>query len=62
MSLAARARRVRSARRRQPVLSRIRSRWERTVPIADVYPLARVREACTELGRRHTHGKIVLRP
>jgi NADPH:quinone reductase-like Zn-dependent oxidoreductase len=43
-------------------LSQIRSRWERTVPIADVYPLARVREAYTELGRRHTHGKIVLRP
>jgi NADPH:quinone reductase-like Zn-dependent oxidoreductase len=32
------------------------------VPIADVYPLARVREAYTELERRHTHGKIVLRP
>ena len=29
----ARARRVRSARRRQPVLSRIRSRWDRTVRI-----------------------------
>ena len=32
------------------------------VPIADVYPLARVREAYTELERRHTHGKILLRP
>jgi NADPH:quinone reductase-like Zn-dependent oxidoreductase len=32
------------------------------VPIADVYPLARVREAYTELERHHTHGKIVLRP
>jgi NADPH:quinone reductase-like Zn-dependent oxidoreductase len=32
------------------------------VPIADVYPLARVREAYAELERRHTHGKIVLRP
>ncbi|MFI9594724.1 zinc-binding dehydrogenase [Nonomuraea sp. NPDC052265] len=31
-------------------------------PIADVYPLTRVRQACTELERRHTHGKIVLRP
>jgi NADPH:quinone reductase-like Zn-dependent oxidoreductase len=32
------------------------------VPIANVYPLAQVREAYTELERRHTHGKIVLRP
>jgi NADPH:quinone reductase-like Zn-dependent oxidoreductase len=32
------------------------------VPIAGVYPLAQVREAYTELERRHTHGKIVLRP
>jgi NADPH:quinone reductase-like Zn-dependent oxidoreductase len=32
------------------------------VPIAKVYPLAQVREAYTELERRHTHGKIVLRP
>ena len=32
------------------------------VPIAGVYPLAQVREACTELERRHTHGKIILRP
>ena len=32
------------------------------VPIANVYPLAHVREAYTELERRHTHGKIVLRP
>jgi NADPH:quinone reductase-like Zn-dependent oxidoreductase len=32
------------------------------MPIANVYPLARVREAYTELERRHTHGKIVLRP
>ncbi|MFE2432406.1 zinc-binding dehydrogenase [Streptomyces sp. NPDC059373] len=31
------------------------------VPIANVYPLAQVREAYTELERRHTHGKIVLR-
>jgi NADPH:quinone reductase-like Zn-dependent oxidoreductase len=32
------------------------------VSIASVYPLAQVREAYTELERRHTHGKIVLRP
>ncbi|MFZ0919270.1 MAG: NADP-dependent oxidoreductase [Candidatus Dormiibacterota bacterium] len=32
------------------------------VPIANVYRLAQVREAYTELERRHTHGKIVLRP
>ncbi|MGW7420154.1 NADP-dependent oxidoreductase [Streptomyces sp. NPDC054813] len=32
------------------------------VPIANVYPLALVRDAYTELERRHTHGKIVLVP
>jgi NADPH:quinone reductase-like Zn-dependent oxidoreductase len=32
------------------------------VPIADVYPLAEVREAYRVLERRHTRGKIVLRP
>src|SRR4051794_35454207 len=32
------------------------------VPIARVYPLAEVREAYTDLERRHTLGKIVLRP
>jgi NADPH:quinone reductase-like Zn-dependent oxidoreductase len=32
------------------------------VPIARVYPLTQVREAYTELERRHTRGKIVLRP
>ncbi|AJF63282.1 NADP-dependent oxidoreductase [Streptomyces vietnamensis] len=32
------------------------------VPIANVYPLEQVRDAYTELERRHTHGKIVLRP
>ena len=32
------------------------------VPIANVYPLAQVREAYTALERRHTRGKIVLRP
>ena len=32
------------------------------VPIANAYPLAQVRQAYAELERRHTHGKIVLRP
>jgi NADPH:quinone reductase-like Zn-dependent oxidoreductase len=32
------------------------------VPIAKVYPLAEVREAYRDLTRRHTRGKIVLRP
>ncbi|MEU1205823.1 NADP-dependent oxidoreductase [Nocardia sp. NPDC005825] len=32
------------------------------VPIANVYPLTQVREAYTELERRHTHGKIILKP
>ena len=32
------------------------------IPIADVYPLDRVRDAFTELEQRHTLGKIVLRP
>jgi hypothetical protein len=32
------------------------------VPIVNVYPLAQVREAYTELERRHTRRKIVLRP
>jgi hypothetical protein len=32
------------------------------VPIANVCPLAQVREAYTELERRHTRGRIVLRP
>jgi NADPH:quinone reductase-like Zn-dependent oxidoreductase len=32
------------------------------VPIAGAYPLAEVREAYRELERRHTRGKIVLRP
>ncbi|HEX3711200.1 MAG TPA: hypothetical protein VHV09_00275, partial [Trebonia sp.] len=27
-------------------------------PVAHLYPLAQVREACTELERRHTHGEI----
>jgi NADPH:quinone reductase-like Zn-dependent oxidoreductase len=32
------------------------------VPVAATYPLEQVREAFTELERRHTHGKIVLLP
>ncbi len=32
-----------------------------TIPIAATYPLEQVREAYTELARRHTRGKIVLR-
>ncbi|MFI6316514.1 NADP-dependent oxidoreductase [Nonomuraea sp. NPDC050556] len=32
------------------------------VPIANAYPLTQVRQAYAELERRHTHGKIVLRP
>jgi len=32
------------------------------VPITNIYPLAQVREAYTELERRHARGKIVLRP
>jgi NADPH:quinone reductase-like Zn-dependent oxidoreductase len=32
------------------------------VPIANVYPLEQVRDAYNELARRHTRGKIVLRP
>ena len=32
------------------------------VPVAAVYPLTEVREAYRELERRHTHGKIVLKP
>ncbi|RMI32381.1 NADP-dependent oxidoreductase [Nocardia stercoris] len=35
---------------------------ELEVPIANIYPLARVRQAYTELERRHTRGKIVLVP
>ena len=35
---------------------------ELEVPIAATYPLDQVREAYTELARRHTHGKIVLVP
>lgn len=34
---------------------------ELTVPIAATYPIEKVREAYTELAKRHTRGKIVLR-
>ncbi|MFI6928484.1 NADP-dependent oxidoreductase [Nonomuraea spiralis] len=43
-------------------LARLAARGELEVPIAGTYPLERVREAYRELERRHTHGKIVLRP
>jgi NADPH:quinone reductase-like Zn-dependent oxidoreductase len=43
-------------------LARLGARGELEVPIARTYPLARVRDAFEELGRGHTHGKIVLRP
>jgi NADPH:quinone reductase-like Zn-dependent oxidoreductase len=32
------------------------------IPVAEVYPLAEVRDAYRELERRHTRGKIVLHP
>ena len=35
---------------------------ELEIPIARVYPLEDVQDAYRELARRHTHGKIVLRP
>ncbi|MGW4982527.1 NADP-dependent oxidoreductase [Streptomyces mirabilis] len=43
-------------------LARLAARGELEVPIARTYPLERVRDAFRELERRHTHGKIVLRP
>ena len=38
------------------------AKGELEVPIAAVYPLSEVREAYRELEKRHTRGKIVLRP
>lgn len=35
---------------------------ELEIPIARVYPLEDVQDAYRDLARRHTHGKIVLRP
>jgi NADPH:quinone reductase-like Zn-dependent oxidoreductase len=43
-------------------LARLAARGQLEVPIAAVYPLNRVRDAFVELERRHSHGKIVLRP
>lgn len=43
-------------------LARLAARGELEVPIARGYPLEQVRDAFRELERRHTHGKIVLRP
>jgi NADPH:quinone reductase-like Zn-dependent oxidoreductase len=43
-------------------LARLAARGELEVPIAATYPLEQVQDAFRELERRHTHGKIVLRP
>ncbi|MFF3491585.1 NADP-dependent oxidoreductase [Streptomyces sp. NPDC002795] len=43
-------------------LARLAARGELEVPIARTYPLEQVRDAFRELERRHTHGKIALRP
>ncbi|WP_306323249.1 MULTISPECIES: NADP-dependent oxidoreductase [unclassified Streptomyces] len=43
-------------------LARLAARGELEVPIARGYPLEQVRDAFRELEKRHTHGKIVLRP
>ncbi|RFU41659.1 NADP-dependent oxidoreductase [Actinomadura logoneensis] len=43
-------------------LARLAARGDLEVPIARAYSLDEVREAFAELERRHTHGKIVLRP
>lgn len=43
-------------------LARLAARGELEVPIARTYPLEEVREAFRELEKRHTHGKIVLKP
>ena len=43
-------------------LARLAARGELEVKIARTYPLEQVRDAFRELERRHTHGKIVLRP
>jgi NADPH:quinone reductase-like Zn-dependent oxidoreductase len=43
-------------------LARLAARGELEVPIAAIYPLEQVQDAFRELERRHTHGKIVLRP
>ncbi|MER5442699.1 NADP-dependent oxidoreductase [Streptomyces sp. NPDC002790] len=43
-------------------LARLAARDELEVPIARTYPLEQVQDAFRELERRHTHGKITLRP
>ena len=43
-------------------LARLAARGELEAQIARTYPLEQVRDAFRELERRHTHGKIVLRP
>jgi NADPH:quinone reductase-like Zn-dependent oxidoreductase len=43
-------------------LARMISAGELEIPIANVYPLAKVRDAYRELEQRHTRGKIVLVP
>ena len=43
-------------------LARLVGAGELEVPVAAVYPLDQVKEAYRELERRHTRGKIVLRP
>ncbi len=43
-------------------LARLIDRGELEVPIARVYDLDDVQDAYRDLERRHTHGKIVLRP
>jgi NADPH:quinone reductase-like Zn-dependent oxidoreductase len=43
-------------------LARLVDEGELEVPIANVYPLERVRDAYRELEHRHTRGKIVLEP
>jgi NADPH:quinone reductase-like Zn-dependent oxidoreductase len=43
-------------------LARLAARGELEVQIARTYSLEQVRDAFRELERRHTHGKIVLRP
>jgi NADPH:quinone reductase-like Zn-dependent oxidoreductase len=43
-------------------LARLIDGGDLEVPIAAVYPLDQVRDAYSELARRHTRGKIVLKP
>ena len=43
-------------------LATLIDRGQLEIPIAQVFPLERVRDAYRELERGHTHGKIVLKP